>query len=85
MVIYAMVLFFGCQIWSAKSSFAKKIQHLSFWKIILLVIGLIAAVIFLSRGFPYASFLICTTTIVCSSLLFTRIMTFYEELRLNKF
>ncbi|OTN76014.1 hypothetical protein A5886_001090 [Enterococcus sp. 8G7_MSG3316] len=84
MVIYAMVLFFACQIWSTKSAFAKKMQQLSFWRITLGMIVVITMVIVLSINLPFAPWLIITVTILCSSLLLTRFTTFYEEMRLNK-
>lgn len=83
MGIYAICLFFGCQIWLTKSAQGKKIQEVPFWWMFLFGILGVAAAILLSRQFPWGPFLTITATIVCSSLLLTRFTAFYEEMRMR--
>ena len=52
MGIYAICLFFGCQIWLTKSAQGKKIQEVPFWRMLLFGILGVAAAILLSRQFP---------------------------------
>lgn len=79
MGIYAICLFFGCQIWLTKSAQGKKIQELPFWRMLLFGILGVAAAILLSRQFPWGPFLTMTATIVCSSLLLTRFLLFMKK------